>query len=105
MAIIEFVILTGLGIVLGAFIVNMLNNRQQQRVLDDAFYRLLQLQNGKVSLIQLAAAAKVDAQIAQRYLESQVQIFSAILEVDEQGDTFYRFPKLSLPPILDRQQW
>ncbi|MCL2933345.1 MAG: hypothetical protein MGG11_14165, partial [Trichodesmium sp. MAG_R03] len=65
MAIIEFIILTGLGIVLGAFIVNMSNDRQQQRILDDAFYRLLQLQNGKVSLIQLAAAAKVDAQIAQ----------------------------------------
>ena len=105
MAIIEFVILTGLGIVLGAFIVNMSNNRQQQRILDDAFYKLLQLQNGKVSLIQLAAAAKVDAQIAQRYLESQVQIFSAILEVDEQGDTFYKFPNLSLPPVLDQQPW
>ena len=105
MAIIEFVILTGLGIVLGAFIVNMLNNRQQQRILDDAFYRLLQLQNGKVSLIQLAAAAKVDAQVAQRYLENQVQIFSAILEIDEQGDTFYKFPNLSLPPVLDQQPW
>ena len=105
MAIIEFVILTGLGIVLGAFIVNMLNNRQQQRILDDAFYKLLQLQNGKVSLIQLAAAAKVDAQVAQRYLENQVQIFSAILEIDEQGDTFYKFPNLSLPPVLDQQPW
>ncbi|ABG50636.1 hypothetical protein Tery_1311 [Trichodesmium erythraeum IMS101] len=105
MAIIEIVILTGLGIVLGAFIVNMLNNRQQQRILDDAFYKLLQLQNGKVSLIQLAAAAKVDAQVAQRYLENQVQIFSAILEIDEQGDTFYKFPNLSLPPVLDQQPW
>ncbi|MGD1809310.1 hypothetical protein ACP6PL_28285 [Dapis sp. BLCC M126] len=105
MAIIEFVILTGLGIILGAFIVNMSNDRQQQRILDDAFYRLLQLQNGRISLIQLAAAAKVDAQIAQKYLDTQVQIFSAILEIDEQGDTLYRFPRLSLPPILDRQQW
>ncbi|MDE5071104.1 MAG: hypothetical protein O4861_13130 [Trichodesmium sp. St16_bin4-tuft] len=105
MAIIEIVILTGLGIVLGAFIVNMSNNRQQQRILDDAFYKLLQLQNGKVSLIQLAAAAKVDAQVAQRYLENQVQIFSAILEIDEQGDTFYKFPNLSLPPVLDQQPW
>ncbi|MEM1171806.1 MAG: hypothetical protein AAGJ08_22685 [Cyanobacteria bacterium P01_H01_bin.35] len=105
MAIIEFVIFTGLGIILGAFIINMSNDRQQQRILDDAFYRLLQFQNGKISLIQLAAAAKVDAQIAQKYLESQVQIFSAILEIDEQGDTFYKFPKLSLPPILERQQW
>ncbi|MGK7920924.1 MAG: hypothetical protein AB4080_13050 [Trichodesmium sp.] len=105
MAIIEFVILTGLGIVLGVFLVNMSNDRQQQRILDDAFYRLLKFQNGKISLIQLAAAAKVDAQIAQKYLESQAQIFSAILEIDEQGDTFYKFPKLSLPPVLEQQQW
>ncbi|NEP77732.1 MAG: hypothetical protein F6K17_04445 [Okeania sp. SIO3C4] len=105
MAIIEFVILTGLGVVLGAFIVNLSNDRQQQRILDDAFYRLLELQNGKISLIQLAAAAKVDAQIAQKYLERQVEVFTATLEVDEQGDTFYRFPKLSLPSILDKQQW
>ncbi|MEB3341743.1 hypothetical protein [Okeania sp.] len=105
MAIIEFVIFTGLGIALGAFVFNMLNDKQQQRILDDAFYRLLQLQNGRISLIQLAAAAKVDAQIVQRYLESQVKIFSAILEIDEQGDTFYRFPKLSLPPVLDQQKW
>ena len=105
MAIIEFVILTGLGAILGAFVVNLSNDRQQQRILDDAFYRLIELQNGKISLIQLAAAAKVDAQIAQKYLESQVQVFTATLEVDEQGDTFYRFPKLSLPSVLDKQQW
>lgn len=105
MAIIEFVILTGLGVVIGAFIVNMSNDRQQQRILDDAFYRLLQVQNGKISLIQLAAAAKVDAEAAQKYLERQAQIFSAMLEIDEQGDTFYRFPKLSLPPSLEKSQW
>ncbi|NET44092.1 hypothetical protein [Okeania sp. SIO2B3] len=105
MAIIEFVILTGLGIILGGFIFNISNDRQQQRILDDAFYRLLELQNGKISLIQLAAAAKLDAQIAQKYLERQAQVFTATLEIDEQGDTFYRFPKLSLPSVLDKQQW
>ncbi|GGA08585.1 hypothetical protein [Okeania sp. KiyG1] len=105
MAIIEFVILTGLGVILGAFIFNLSNDKQQKRILDYAFYRLLELQNGKISLIQLAAAAKVDAQIAQKYLERQVEVFTATLEVDEQGDTFYRFPKLSLPSVLDQQQW
>ncbi|NEP05453.1 MAG: hypothetical protein F6K25_09070 [Okeania sp. SIO2G4] len=105
MAVIEFVIFTGLGIVLGAFIFNISNDREQKRILDDAFYKLLELQNGKISLIQLAAAAKVDAQIAQKYLEVQVQVFTATLEIDEQGDTFYKFPKLSLPPVLDKQQW
>ena len=105
MPFIEFIIVTGLGVFLGIFIVNLSNDRSSQKVLDDAFYRLIEAQNGRISLIQLAAAAKVDASIAQRYLERQVQIFAALPEVNEQGDTFYRFPQLSLPLGTDINQW
>src|SRR4028118_2136747 len=66
-------------------------NRQQ---LDDAFYQLLEEQNSCISLIQLTARARVDVQQARQYLERQVQLFSAVPEVDADGDTFYRFPKL-----------
>ncbi len=75
-----------------------------KRQLDEAFYRLLETQNSQVSLIQLAASARVEAQVAQQYLDRQVKIFSAVPEVDEEGDTFYRFPKLRLPPS-SRQEW
>ncbi len=66
-------------------------NRQQ---LDDAFYQLLEEQNSCISLIQLTARARVDVQQVRQYLERQVQMFGAVPEVDIDGDTFYRFPKL-----------
>lgn len=66
-------------------------NRQQ---LEEAFYKLLEEQNSCISLIQLTAAARVDGKLARQYLESQVQMFSAVSEVDADGDIFYRFPKL-----------
>ncbi|NEP42802.1 MAG: hypothetical protein F6K35_27695 [Okeania sp. SIO2H7] len=105
MPFIEFLVVTGLGIFLGIFIVNLSSDRSSQKILDDAFYRLIEAQNGRISLIQLAAAAKVDASLAQKYLDRQVQIFSAIPEVNEQGDTFYRFPQLRLPPGTDTNEW
>ena len=105
MPFIELIIVTGFGLFLGIFIVNLASDRSSQKILDNAFYRLIEAQNGRISLIQLAAAAKVDASMAQKYLERQVQIFAALPEVNEQGDTFYRFPQLSLPPGTDTNQW
>lgn len=74
-------------------------NRQQ---LDDAFYQLLAEQDSCISLIQLTAAARVDVQQARKYLERQVQMFGAVPEVDADGDTFYRFPKLHRRPSADK---
>lgn len=74
-------------------------NRQQ---LEEAFYKLLEEQNSCISLIQLTAAARVDVQQARQYLERQVQMFSAVPEVDVDGDTFYRFPKLRRRPSVDQ---
>ncbi len=74
-------------------------NRQQ---LDDAFYQLLAEQDSCISLIQLTAAARVDVQQARKYLERQVQMFGAVPEVDADGDTFYRFPKLHRRPSTDK---
>ena len=73
-------------------------NRQQ---LDDAFYQILAEQDSCISLIQLTAAARVDVQQARKYLERQVQMFGAVPEVDADGDTFYRFPKLHRRPSAD----
>jgi len=74
-------------------------NRQQ---LDDAFYKLLQEQGSCISLIQLTAAARVDVEQARKYLERQVKMFGAVPEVDVDGDTFYRFPKLQKRPRADK---
>jgi hypothetical protein len=105
MAIVEFLLITG-GMGWLVFLIGkMINDRKQKERLDGAFYQLVESQNSEISLIQLAAAARVDAKVAQNYLERQVQIFSAMLEVDEDGETFYRFPKLRLPPKLLNQGW
>ncbi len=104
MAILEFLLVIGMSGLVGLFITNNLNENKQKRRLDEAFYQLLENQNSQISLIQLAASARVEAQVAQQYLDQQVKIFSAILDVDDEGDTFYRFPRLRLPPSSS-QEW
>ena len=96
MAIFELVLVITLGIVAGFFFYSAAQHRQQQMQMDKAFYELLKAQESCISLIQLAASAKVEAQIARQYLECQTQIFGAVPEVDTEGDIFYRFPKLHL---------
>ncbi|MEG3849841.1 hypothetical protein QT971_20720 [Microcoleus sp. herbarium19] len=103
MAILEFLFVIGLSGFVGLFVVNNLNEAKQKKQLDEAFYQLLETQNSQISLIQLAAIARVEAEVAQQYLDRQVKIFSAILEVDDEGDTFYRFPRLRLPPSSGKE--
>ncbi|MFZ4443755.1 MAG: hypothetical protein ACOYOY_10125, partial [Planktothrix agardhii] len=97
MAILELISVAGLGVLMTLLIVNLGNNREQQRQLDSAFYRLVAAQGGKVSLIQLSALAGVSPEVAQKYLDHQVQLFLAFPEIDDEGNTFYQFPKLRLP--------
>lgn len=103
MVILEFLLVIGLGGLAGLLVVKNLNESKQKRQLDEAFYQLLETQNSQVSLIQLAASARVEAEVAREYLDRQVKIFSAILEVDDEGDTFYRFPRLRLPPSSGKE--
>ena len=103
MAILELISVAGLGVLLTLLIVNLGNSREQQRQLDSAFYRLVAAQGGKVSLIQLSDLAGVSPEFAQKYLDHQVQVFAAFPEIDDEGNTFYQFPKLRLPPRLERE--
>ena len=105
MVILEFLASTTLGVFIGLWIANQGQTKQQRRNLDQAFYRLVEAQEGRISLIQLAAAAQVSAKLAQQYLEQQAQVFSAFPEVDEDASTYYRFPKLKLPQPLKSQDW
>lgn len=103
MAILQFLLVMGLGGFAGLLIVKNVNENKQKQRLDEAFYQLLETQNSQIALIQLAANARVEAEVAQQYLTRQVKIFSAILEVDDEGDTFYRFPRLRLPPTSGKE--
>jgi trans-aconitate methyltransferase len=101
MAILEMILIIALGGWAGVLFYNANQQRQMQMVLDNAFYQLLEAQDSCISLIQLSATARVDPQMAQQYLERQVKMLGAVPEVDNDGNTFYRFPKLHLRPSSD----
>jgi hypothetical protein len=109
MPIIDVLLVITLAILAVVLLRRGIPNRQQQlesafnrQQLDDAFYQVLEEQNSCISLIQLTARARVDVQQARQYLERQVQMFGAVPEVDADGDTFYRFPKLQRRPRADQ---
>lgn len=102
MAIFEVLLVMGLGAVAVVLFYSATQYRQQQIKLENAFYQVLEAQDSCISLIQLAAAARVDTQRAKQYLERQVQMLSAVPEVDADGDIFYRFPKLRLRADPDK---
>jgi len=89
----RFLMLASVVLFMTTFWQRVQSDRQQRR-LHEAFYQLLEQNNGQVSLIQLATAARSDAYLAQDYLEAQAKVFGAALEVDADGDAYYRFPKL-----------
>ncbi|HEY9597397.1 MAG TPA: hypothetical protein V6D33_06975 [Cyanophyceae cyanobacterium] len=109
MPIVDLLLVITLVILLGVFLrVGPLNRQQQleeafnRQQLDDAFYQLLEEQGSCISLIQLTAASRVDVEQSRKYLERQVKMFGAMPEVDADGDTFYRFPKLQKRPRADQ---
>jgi hypothetical protein len=109
MPIVDLLLLITLVILAGVLLRFGPLNRQQQlenafnrQQLDDAFYQLLEEQGSCISLIQLTAASRVDVEHTRTYLERQVKMLGAIPEVDADGDTFYRFPKLHKRPRADK---
>lgn len=94
MPILEFLVAFGIGVLSFIFLSNTISQKNIMQRLDEAFYQLLESENGHITLIQLATTARVDAEVTRAYLEHQAKAFDATLEVDADGDSFYRFPKL-----------
>jgi hypothetical protein len=101
MGLIELLILLGLGAGAARFI----SKSNQRKRLEAAFYQLLRQQDSCISLIQLMAISQVNSQTAKIFLEEQMRVLNGIPEVDDDGDTFYRFPKLRLPDLLADDGW
>ena len=101
MGAIELLILLGLGAGTAGFI----RNANRRKRLEAAFYQLLRQQDSCISLIQLIAVAQVDSQAAKIFLDEQVRLLNGIPEVDDDGDTAYRFPKLRLPAAVIDDDW
>ena len=98
---IELPLLLGLGVAIAVFI----SRSNQQKRLESAFSQLLRQQNSCVSLIQLMAVSQVSSQAAKDFLDRQIRLLDGVPEVEEDGDTFYRFPKLRLPDLRVDDGW
>ncbi len=105
MAFLEIFFVGGLGVLIGLLTVTLSGSQDQKRRLDNAFYLLLEAQESRISLIQLSATAQVSPEVAQDYLEKQAKVFSALPDFDEDGNTYYQFPRLNLPKKLNQQEW
>jgi hypothetical protein len=107
MVILEWVFIAGVCVLVSSVLLRSVISSQQKQRLERAFYYLLESENSCVSLIRLAIEAKVDAEVTKQFLDTQVKHFGAELEIDADGDTFYRFPKLRRSPQLEyqRDEW
>ncbi|OLT59607.1 hypothetical protein [Moorena bouillonii] len=69
--------------------------RQEQKEvfehLQSTFYRLIQDENGRISVLKLAIAAKLPIAVAQDYLDHKARECDATFEVSEEGKIFYNF--------------
>lgn len=101
MGLIQLLLLLGLGAGAAGFLTT--TNRRKR--LEAAFYQLLRQQDSCISLIQLMAISQVDTQAAKNFLAEQARLLDGLPEVDDDGNTFYRFPKLRLPEPLLRDDW
>ena len=101
MGLIELPILLGLGVAIAVFI----SRSNQRKRLESAFCQLLRQQDSCISLIQLMAISQVSSQTTKVFLDEQVRLLDGIPEVEDNGDTFYRFPKLRLPSLLADDGW
>lgn len=101
MGLIQLLILLGLGVGTAGFVSN--SNRRKR--LEAAFYQLLRQQDSYISLIQLVAISQVSSPEAKIFLDEQVRLLDGIPEVDDDGDTFYRFPRLKLPDAIVDDDW
>lgn len=68
---------------------------QRQKTQDqvrDIFFELLQQQQGRITVLQLAMAADIPGEAAKLYLDGQIREFGGDFEVSDQGTIIYLFP-------------
>ncbi|NJR49125.1 MAG: hypothetical protein HC780_05705 [Leptolyngbyaceae cyanobacterium CSU_1_3] len=75
-------------------------SKASHHALRDRFFQLLQLNQGKVSLIDFATATRLEPAIARRHLDDWAKECSATFEVTDGGDVYYVFATQpsALPP-------
>lgn len=78
----------------GGYIFWGLRRRHQKELsdrLDTIFYQILQSNNGRITVLQLAMEAKLPGKQAKQYLSEKSQEFNAFFEPSDQGEISYLF--------------
>jgi uncharacterized protein HemX len=71
--------------------------KQQQKQLaaqrlETTFYRLVEANQGRITLLQFAKAAELSPEKAKEYLDKKAIDFNANFEANSEGSIFYLFP-------------
>jgi len=77
--------------------------RADRHALRDRFFQLLQTNQGRLSLLDFAAATRLEPAIARRHLDGWAKEFCATFEVSDDGDIDYVFA--NRPIALPESQW
>ena len=83
----------------GAWLVwGLYRQREQEKRdrLQATFYRLLQENNGSVTILSFAMAANLPGEAAKVYLDAKAREFGAIFDVSDQGSLTYQFDQQAL---------
>lgn len=77
--------------------------KADQHAIRDRFFQLLQTNQGRLSLLDFAAATRLEPMIARRYLDGWAKEFFATFEVTDNGDIDYIFT--NRPISLPESRW
>ncbi|PZV06388.1 MAG: hypothetical protein DCF22_23975 [Leptolyngbya sp.] len=58
----------------------------------DRFFQVLRLSQGRMTVLDFAAAARLEPLLARRHLDSWAREFDANFDVSDEGDVYYVFP-------------
>lgn len=72
--------------------VNRLQQKAEAEQLQKLFYDLVQRQQGRLTVLQFAAAAGLSGTAAKAYLDERAQEFGADFDVESAGEITYKFP-------------
>jgi hypothetical protein len=102
-----FLILFGLAPAsLGGWLLHT-SARLKRQAIRERFFQVLQVSNGRVSVLEFAAAARLEPAMARQHLDYWAKEFSATFDVNDEGNIYYVFTKetLSLPDAGSLSAW
>jgi len=91
---------------LGAWLLHA-SARLKRQAIRERFFQVLQVSQGRVSVMAFAAATRLEPAIARQHLDAWAKEFSATFDVSEEGNIYYIFTEapLSLPETGNLGLW